>query len=230
MQVARFYPRIRYQKWYFEQKYGYKNKRVAIESFHGNVLLWAEEVTKVGLFDGSAKLALDIGSAYGFTVDLLSKLGYAAFGVDVSDYALREGRGLGIESMIHSEASHLPFTANSFDLVTCFEVLEHLYHPEGTLRAVGELTKHGGTFLMTTPTVTPLAHIMSFLVGETHSGHPSMKRPEEWVRILEETGFKTVKARTFSFLPVPPTIFDRYFTVDCKASLASHVRIVAQKD
>lgn len=185
---------------------------------------------RVDLFDGSAKLALDIGSAHGFMADLLSKLGYCAFGVDVSDRALREGRSLGIGSMIHSDASDLPYRANSFNLVTCFEVLQHLYDPEGTLRAIGDLTKDGGTFLMTTPTVTPFAHIMTFLVAETHSGHPSMKRPEDWVRIVEENGFKAVKAGTFSFLPVPPTIFDRYFTIDCKASPASHVRIVAQKD
>ena len=222
--------RNRYQKWYFEDKYGYRQKRQAIERFYGNLLSWAESETNVNVFDGSEKLALDVGCAYGFVVDLLSKFGYRAFGVDISDYALTEGKNLGVQNMIQSDASHLPFGDSSFDLVTCFEVLEHLYDPERALCAISALTKHGGTFVMTTPKLGPVAQILTYLVAETHSGHPSMKQPEYWIKRLEKAGFGKMRSQTFSLLPVPPTIFNRYFTVDCRASLASHVRLVAQKD
>ena len=186
-------------------------------------------MAKRDLLDGTGKSALDIGCAYGFVISLLVRSGYRAFGIDVSDYALREGKGLGIEDVVHADATHLPFKTASFDLVTGFEVLEHIYDPESALLAISKVTKPGGVFLMTTPTVTPFAQIMTFLISR-EAGHVSMKSPKDWVVILKRAGFKTVKLQTYSFLPIPPTILHRYFTVDCDAMVGSNVRIVAQKD
>lgn len=74
----------------------------------------------------SPSSVLDVGCAKGFLVKALRDLGIEAYGVDASEYAvanahpdIKEYVSLGLaEALSHDE--------NSFDVVTCFDTLEHL--------------------------------------------------------------------------------------------------------
>jgi SAM-dependent methyltransferase len=61
-------------------------------------------------------------------------------------------------------ADHLPFASNSFDVVICDNVLEHLEHPWGLLREVGRVLKPGGVFFAKTPNRT---HYMTLVARFT---------------------------------------------------------------
>jgi len=50
-------------------------------------------------------------------------------GVDVSQTAVETARSLGLDARIIEDASTLPFDDDEFDIVVCFEVLEHLNAP-----------------------------------------------------------------------------------------------------
>src|ERR1035438_10453930 len=43
--------------------------------------------------------------------------------------------------------------AESFDVITCFDVLEHLYEPRKVMARVGEWLKPGGIFYVLVPNV-----------------------------------------------------------------------------
>ena len=186
------------------------------------------------LLSGEGRRALDVGCAYGFVTDMLRSLGYEAYGLDLSEYALTAGRKEGITSLVMADGVKPPFKAGAFELVTCFETLEHLTNPEEALRNVYELLTADGVFLATTSLsrldVSPTSYVFTYVfVGESPSHHASVKSPNEWRRLLLEMGFKKVLTEPFLILPVPPTVFDRYFKLKAPTPLASSVKILALK-
>jgi SAM-dependent methyltransferase len=46
-----------------------------------------------------------------------------------------------------------PFPPESFDVITCFDVLEHLYEPRRVMARVGEWLKPGGIFYVQVPNI-----------------------------------------------------------------------------
>ena len=219
-----------YGQWYFEKKYKYGRKRKAIQRHYLSVLSWADTESGWSLLEGEGRRALDVGCAYGFVVDLLSKLGYEALGIDISSYAVRKGSGKIEGGLMRSDAGHLPFRDESFDLVTCFAVFEHLFKPEKTLTEIYRVLKPSGVLVATTPNVNAAATvIIHVLAREPSSTHPSAKPPREWVKEILNAGFKRVKTKPFLLLPMPPTLLQRYFTMKTPLALASHIEILAMK-
>lgn len=87
---------------------------------------------------------LDVGCGEGFTLQKLreNKIGEKLVGIDFSDRAIQIGKKLnpGI-SLKPGTIYDIPFKDNSFDLVICSEVLEHLEHPEKALLELRRVTK-----------------------------------------------------------------------------------------
>ena len=127
-----------YDARYFQS---YAKRKVSIDTLYFSFLKWA------GVLDGRGKTALDIGAAFGYTVELLEGLGYRALGLDVSQYACSRSR-----AVICGDAEALPFTEESFDLVTCFDTIEHLAHPDRAIACFHGLLKDHGILLVKTPT------------------------------------------------------------------------------
>ncbi len=63
----------------------------------------------------------------------------------------------------------LPFAAQSFDLVTCTEVIEHLEHYRETLREMHRVLKPGGRVVLTTPNILNLKSRVRFFVYGFHN-------------------------------------------------------------
>ncbi len=217
-----------YGEWYFEKKYRYDKKREAIQKHYLDVLVWADNNVRKEVLDGEGKRALDVGCAYGFVVELLSGLGYEAVGIDISSYAVRKGSVLGL---IRADVESLPFKSGSFDLVTCFAVLEHLLRPDKALREVYRVLKPGGVVVATTPNTSLTATLIVHVLGrEPLETHPSATSPNGWIERFARAGFSQIEAKPFLLLPVPPTLFKRYFKMKVHLSLASHIKISALKE
>jgi len=63
----------------------------------------------------------------------------------------------------------LPFADQSFDLVTCTEVIEHLEHYRETLREMHRVLKPGGSLVLTTPNVLNLKSRVRFFIYGFHN-------------------------------------------------------------
>lgn len=103
--------------------------------------------------DKKRKAYLDIGCAFGFYVERLSRLGWQAFGLDISAYAISRGRARGVANLHVAEGQDLPFRDESFDLLTAIDVIEHI-PPEDGVRMVAEtrrVLKKGGVAFFATP-------------------------------------------------------------------------------
>lgn len=57
----------------------------------------------------------------------------------------------------------LPYSAESFDLVTCTEVVEHLENYRSLVREIFRVTKQGGSAIFTTPNILSLQSRVRFL-------------------------------------------------------------------
>src|SRR3990170_8229961 len=205
---------LQFEKNYFAYlKYSQKEqmiKRHVLES-----LKWASKVLNRNLLNGTGRRALDVGCAYGYGVSLLNSLGYNALGTDISSYGLIQGKDrLGENVFVVCDAQeNLPFKGK-FDLVTCFEVLEHLKNPLSAVQNMYESCH--GVLLCTTPNKTT-ERIFKRMSRSFDKTHINVKTPSEWteqirnrlncsfirVDCFADSNFKIANALLFKSFKLP---------------------------
>jgi len=127
---------------------------------------------------------LDLGCAYGFLVGEARAGGFDAVGVDVSAYALSRAS---IDTpdacgrLTRSCIETLPFADETFDVVSAFDVLEHLVDPARALPEIRRVLRPGGVLVGATP--DPL-----FFDGQEET-HFSEYPPSYWIDALIRLGF-----------------------------------------
>jgi SAM-dependent methyltransferase len=106
----------------------------------------------------AASLVLDVGSRKSpYTRNLNSRIicmdkpthtnGYLGF----TDKLTHELRGVQNYFVVYGDAECLPFRNRSFDLVLCFEVIEHVSDPKAAVAALARVMAPSGRLLLTTP-------------------------------------------------------------------------------
>ena len=97
---------------------------------------------------------LDLGCNTGYGTVLISPVARHVVGADVSPRAIDVARarqdGDRVDWMV-VDAGRLPFEDDSFDLVTGFQVIEHLEDPVPWLREIARVLRAGGIAILTTP-------------------------------------------------------------------------------
>ena len=142
---------------------------------------------------------LDVGCGTGANIEMLSNYGQAE-GVDVSEDALAFCRERGLEKVRLGAGEELPYEAGEFDLVTAFDVVEHMDDDLAGIREMRRVLRPGGRVLLFVPT-------FMFLWGlqDDVSNHRRRYRLPELSRVLEEAGFE-IERMTYAnitfFLPI----------------------------
>jgi len=98
---------------------------------------------------------LDVGCATGDFVEWALQAGWDAEGVDTSPEAVEIGRRVGLPLRQASIEQASP-AGPSYDVVTLWDVLEHLPRPLEALRSAQRILRPGGTLLLKTATCTSL--------------------------------------------------------------------------
>jgi SAM-dependent methyltransferase len=93
---------------------------------------------------------LDLGCGRGGVVELFWRDVKLAAGLDPDSPSLTEHRAPGMP-ILRGVGEHLPFAGESFDLVVCLWVLEHVREPLTVLREVARVLRPGGHFVFVTP-------------------------------------------------------------------------------
>jgi ubiquinone/menaquinone biosynthesis C-methylase UbiE len=104
------------------------------------------------------KSALDAGCGYGFTSQVLFRKGYAVNAVDNNPQRLNAASDIAKSlncqiNFIYGSMYHLPFPDDNFDLVVCFEVLEHLKNDLKALREINRVVTQNGLVIISFPGV-----------------------------------------------------------------------------
>jgi len=149
------------------------------------VLRWGSRFSNFNLLNGHGRRALDVGCAYGYAIGLLKSLGYDSYGVDISRYSMEQAK-----KKIHTAdfavcdvQRGLPFKNRFFDLITCFEVLEHLTNPLQAIKNIYGSCR--GTMIYTTPNKVVEKPIKKIL-RDFDKTHINVKTPQGWEKCLHE--------------------------------------------
>ena len=142
---------------------------------------------------------LDVGCGTGANLLMLSQYGDAE-GVDLSEDALAFCRERGLDKVRLGAGEELPYEDSTFDLVTAFDVVEHMDDDLAGLKEMRRVLRPGGRVLLFVPT-------FMFLWGlqDDVSNHRRRYRLPELRRVLEKAGFeieRTTYANITFFFPI----------------------------
>jgi SAM-dependent methyltransferase len=141
---------------------------------------------------------LDVGCAVGFFLDEAKKRGWQVSGLDVSAFAVQYVQErFGFDAR-HGSLVDQDYPEGAFDLITMWDVIEHVPDPKAYVQQAARLLRSGGVFALATPDVDS---IPARLTGKRWVGY---KLSEEHVyyfsvttlkRMLDEAGFDIVDVR-----------------------------------
>ncbi len=98
----------------------------------------------------AAPRLLDVGCATGIFLEVARDAGWSGEGLDISEYALARAREKGFAARPGTLAD-ADFSPRSFDVLTLWDVVEHLPDPAGALARAHRLLRPGGTLALSTP-------------------------------------------------------------------------------
>lgn len=139
---------------------------------------------------------LDVGCAAGYFLRVARQHGYDCWGVEVSAAIAHQAQAALGEERVHvgmlESAPPDRFAPGSFDLVTMWDVIEHVPDPQALLRQAAALLKPGGHLVLETQNVDSR---FASLLGSRwhhykHEEHIYHFNPLSVRRLLEQTGFE----------------------------------------
>lgn len=166
-----------------------------------------------GLF---AKRVIDIGCGGGILAESMARCGAEVTALDMAGDALNVARLHALEAGVavnyqQATAEHYAGEhADSFDVVTCMEMLEHVPDPMSVIQACATLAKPGATLFFSTLNKTWKAYMLAIVGAEqvlklvpkgTHE-FSKFIRPSQLMRFLEQAGLELVDATGLHFNPL----------------------------
>ncbi len=141
---------------------------------------------------------LDVGCASGDFLHVLEAEGWEVLGLEPSSPIAETARArIGADRVIESSLTDVQLDPESLDLITLWDVLEHLPDPVESLRKAHGLLAPGGKLVLETQDVRSL---LARLMGRRwhhfkHQEHLVHFHPGTLRRALEEAGFDLIELR-----------------------------------
>jgi 2-polyprenyl-6-hydroxyphenyl methylase/3-demethylubiquinone-9 3-methyltransferase len=147
----------------------------------------------------AGKRVLDVGCGGGILSESMAVRGAEVTGIDMGAMPLKIAKLHGLESGIHVDYQQITVEQladqqpDSFDIITCMEMLEHVPDPASIIQACAKLTKPGGQLFFSTLNRNAKSFLFAIIGAEyllnlvpkgTHN-HSKFIRPSElanWCR------------------------------------------------
>ncbi len=137
---------------------------------------------------------LDVGCAAGFFLEVARDNGWDTCGVELSDYAASFARDTLKLDVKSGELEDAKFNSNSFDVVTLFDVIEHVRDPKRLLKEVNRVLKYDGLIVVTTPNIGSIcARVFKDRFHLLDPLHLFYFSPKTISAILAKEGFRVIK-------------------------------------
>jgi len=139
---------------------------------------------------------LDVGCALGVFLEMAKLKGWQTMGIEISKEAVEYCRKRGLQIFADTiEGIKLP--ENSFDLVTCFQTIEHAREPIELAQAVFRVLKKGGLAVFTTPSYDVWTRKLMgrFWFGYRHWEHLFFFTPKTLRLLFEKAGFSKIEVK-----------------------------------
>jgi 2-polyprenyl-3-methyl-5-hydroxy-6-metoxy-1,4-benzoquinol methylase len=159
---------------------------------------------------------LDIGCAVGHFLKLARIKGWDTYGVEISEYASEYARKQYSLDVRTGKLLDAGFDDEFFDVVTMWDVIEHLYNPRDELKDVFRILKPNGLLLITTANMDSYdAKFLGKRWGGIISppGHVYYFTLRTFNRLLNEIGFDALNIRTIGYFAEIPYLSDVAFGI-----------------
>ncbi len=142
--------------------------------------------------NSSTRRLLDVGCHIGVMVELAQQRGWEAWGVEPSTWASEQARARGLHVITGTlDSAEVP--ADYFDVVTMWDVIEHLTDPAAELRNVRRVLKPGGIFAIHTIDIESwFARLMGNRWPWLMEMHLYYFSPRTLGKMLEQTGYQVI--------------------------------------
>lgn len=153
---------------------------------------------------------LDIGCGGGLACEFLVQQGAIVSGIDLSSDSIKIAQEHAKQNQLKinyycGNAENLPFETNQFDVVLCFDVLEHISNWQKVIAEAYRVLKPKGLFLFDTINRTfksklimiwLLENILRQLPQGLHDWHNFIK-PEEMISVMQKLEFRNILFKGF---------------------------------
>lgn len=136
---------------------------------------------------------LDVGCSYGFFLDVAKNHGWEVYGCELSkkqcQFASRKH-----PRVYCQELKKCPFQENFFDVITLFDVIEHLSSPSDFLESAYGVLKKNGTLVTVAPDLSSLpARVMGKYWLNFARMHLYYFEPNTIRELYKKSGFQIIK-------------------------------------
>jgi 2-polyprenyl-3-methyl-5-hydroxy-6-metoxy-1,4-benzoquinol methylase len=138
---------------------------------------------------------LDIGCATGVFLEVMRERGWQTRGVELSEFGTMRSKKKGFD-VFQGDLISAPFERASFDLITLWDVIEHIPNPLIMLKTCYQLLKPDGYLILSTPDSSALlARLLgTYWLGFRSAGEHLYFFSRDTIRnYLSEAGFGVVK-------------------------------------
>lgn len=173
---------------------------------------WIEECTHL-----SGQNILDVGCGGGLLAEAMAKKGAQVKGIDLATKSLRVAQlhalEEGVSNIQYEEVSVEELalrSSQSFDVVTCMEMLEHVPDYVSVVKACAQLVKPGGWMFFSTLNRNPKSYLFAILGAEyvlnllprgTHE-YSKFIKPSELAHAYRGCGLEHRNSRGLSYNPI----------------------------
>jgi 2-polyprenyl-3-methyl-5-hydroxy-6-metoxy-1,4-benzoquinol methylase len=148
---------------------------------------------------------LDVGCGTGAVLESLQKE-YDAFGIDMSDKAIEFCKLQGISRVTVSSLDQVP-SSDKFDILTFFDVIEHIEKDEEVLQNAYNLLVAGGNILITVP-----AYKFMWSSHDDLNLHYRRYTKKQLKEKVEAAGFKVEHITYYNTFLFPLALIQRLFS------------------
>ncbi len=167
-----------------------------------------------------AKRVVDIGCGGGLLTEALAQAGADVTGIDMAEKPLAVAKLHQVESELDINYRKMTAealaaeSAESFDVVACLEMLEHVPDPASVVRSCVELAKPGAHLFFSTINRTPLAwtfaivgaeYVLNLLPRGTHR-YDRLIKPSELAGFVREAGANVEQIVGMRYNPFSRTV------------------------
>ncbi len=179
-------------KLYIESRYNYGDQEENLKSTYGSFL------KKMGKFINIKGNILDIGTGNGFFLMEALKQGYkTAFGIEPSKHAIELADEKIKKNIIPDILRDNQFKKDFFDVITLFQVIDHIEDPNSVLRICNKYLKEKGFILIISHNVDSWS---SKILGEKSPifdiEHTQLFSQKTISKILKKNGFEVINIKS----------------------------------
>ncbi|BCL74807.1 ubiquinone biosynthesis O-methyltransferase [Jeongeupia sp. HS-3] len=164
----------------------------------------------------TATSAIDVGCGGGILSEALAQSGAQVTGIDLAEKSLKVAKlhlfesGQSVDYRCIAVEALAEEAPESFDVVTCMEMLEHVPSPASIVAACARLAKPGGWVFFSTLNRNPKAYALAVIGAEyllgllprgTHD-YTKFIKPSELARMTRTAGLETITVSGMSYNPL----------------------------